>query len=191
MIPGVAQGLFPLLQHGVCTAVMDVIGGEHGDSTMAVLGVVPREERPAEGDGGRGYRRIVRGSRGGSSGFFPMSTECTAGPFVTSLFVTASGLALRLTLRGNLGRSTLLGKMSMLCSNPSCRVRPLLKRYFGHNRFALLDITRLLLPLNIKTISQSFELSPLNLCPGILPIRGLAASITGTWVLLPRILSSI
>ena len=26
-----------LLQHGVCTAVMDVIGGEHGDSTMAVL----------------------------------------------------------------------------------------------------------------------------------------------------------
>ena len=30
----------------------DVIGGEHGDSTMAVLGVVPREERPAEGDGG-------------------------------------------------------------------------------------------------------------------------------------------
>ena len=28
--------------------VMDVIGGEHGDSAMAVLGVVPREERPAE-----------------------------------------------------------------------------------------------------------------------------------------------
>ena len=52
MIPGVAQGLFTLLQHGVCTAVMDVIGGEHGDSTMAVLGVVPREERPAQGDGG-------------------------------------------------------------------------------------------------------------------------------------------
>ena len=50
--PGGAQGLFPLLQHGVGTAVMDVIGGEHGDSAMAVLGVVPREERPAEGDGG-------------------------------------------------------------------------------------------------------------------------------------------
>ena len=50
MIPGVAQGLFTLLEHGVCTAVMDVIGGEHG--AMAVLGVVPREERPAEGDGG-------------------------------------------------------------------------------------------------------------------------------------------
>ena len=26
--------------------------GTHGDSPMAVLGVVPREERPAEGDGG-------------------------------------------------------------------------------------------------------------------------------------------
>ena len=52
MTPGGAQGLFPLLQHGVGTAVMDVIGGEHGDSAMAVLGVVPREERPAEGDGG-------------------------------------------------------------------------------------------------------------------------------------------
>ena len=44
MTPGGAQGLFPLLQHGVGTAVMDVIA--------AVLGVVPREERPAEGDGG-------------------------------------------------------------------------------------------------------------------------------------------
>ena len=52
MTPGGAQGLFPLLQHGVGTAVMDVIGCEHGDSAMAVLGVVPREERPAEGDGG-------------------------------------------------------------------------------------------------------------------------------------------
>ena len=31
---------------------MHVIGDEHGDSAMAVLGVVPREERPAEGDGG-------------------------------------------------------------------------------------------------------------------------------------------
>ena len=45
-------GLFTLLQHGVGAAVMDVIGCEHGDSAMAVLGVVPREERPAEGDGG-------------------------------------------------------------------------------------------------------------------------------------------
>ena len=52
MIPGGAQGLFTLLQHGVGTTVMDVIGGEHGDSAMAVLGVVPREERPAQGDGG-------------------------------------------------------------------------------------------------------------------------------------------
>ena len=52
MTPGGAQGLFTLLQHGVGAAVMHVIGGKHGDSAMAVLGVVPREERPAEGDGG-------------------------------------------------------------------------------------------------------------------------------------------
>ena len=52
MTPGGAQGLFTLLQHGVGAAVVHVIGGEHGDSAMAVLGVVPREERPAEGDGG-------------------------------------------------------------------------------------------------------------------------------------------
>ena len=52
MTPGGAPGLFTLLQHGVGTAVMGVIGGEHGDSAMAVLGVVPREERPAESDGG-------------------------------------------------------------------------------------------------------------------------------------------
>ena len=32
--------------------MMDIIGGEHRDPGMAVLGVVPGEERPAEGDGG-------------------------------------------------------------------------------------------------------------------------------------------
>ena len=32
--------------------MMDIIRGEHRDPGMAVLGVVPGEERPAEGDGG-------------------------------------------------------------------------------------------------------------------------------------------
>ena len=32
--------------------VMDIIGGEHRDSSMSMLGVVPGEEGPAEG--GRG-----------------------------------------------------------------------------------------------------------------------------------------
>ena len=32
--------------------MMDIIWGEHRDPGMAVLGVVPGEERPAEGDGG-------------------------------------------------------------------------------------------------------------------------------------------
>ena len=43
MTPGGAQGLFTLLQHGVGAAVMHVIGGKHGDSAMAVLGVVPEK----------------------------------------------------------------------------------------------------------------------------------------------------
>ena len=33
------------------SGMMDIIGGEHRDPGMAVLGVVPGEERPAEGDG--------------------------------------------------------------------------------------------------------------------------------------------
>ena len=32
--------------------MMDVVRGEHRDPAMAMLGVVPREERPAEGDRG-------------------------------------------------------------------------------------------------------------------------------------------
>ena len=31
--------------------VMDIVRGEHRDAAMAMLGVVPREERSAEGDG--------------------------------------------------------------------------------------------------------------------------------------------
>ena len=41
-----------LEQHIRCPVMMDIIGGEHRDPGMAVLGVVPGEERPAEGDGG-------------------------------------------------------------------------------------------------------------------------------------------
>ena len=31
--------------------MMDIVWGQHGDTAMAVLGVVPREERPAEARG--------------------------------------------------------------------------------------------------------------------------------------------
>ena len=46
------QGTSALSQHIRCSVMMDIIGGEHRDPGMAVLGVVPGEERPAEGDGG-------------------------------------------------------------------------------------------------------------------------------------------
>ena len=41
-----------LLQHALGSIVMDVVRGEHGDPAMAMFGVVPREERSAEGDRG-------------------------------------------------------------------------------------------------------------------------------------------
>ena len=50
--PGGMQGTFTLSQHPRCSVVMDIIGGDHGDPAMAMLGVVPGEERTAEG--GRG-----------------------------------------------------------------------------------------------------------------------------------------
>ena len=50
--PGGLQGTSALSQHIRCPVMMDIIGGEHRDPGMAVLGVVPGEERPAEGDGG-------------------------------------------------------------------------------------------------------------------------------------------
>ena len=50
--PGGLQGTSALSQHIRCSVMMDIIGGEHRDPAMAVLGVVPGEERPAEGDGG-------------------------------------------------------------------------------------------------------------------------------------------
>ena len=50
--PSATQGALAFLDNAPSPPVMDVIGGEHRDSAMAVLGVVPREERPAEG--GRG-----------------------------------------------------------------------------------------------------------------------------------------
>ena len=49
---GGLQGPPALLQHALGSIVMDVVRGEHGDPAMAMFGVVPREERSAEGDRG-------------------------------------------------------------------------------------------------------------------------------------------
>ena len=50
--PGGLQGPPALLQHALGSIVMHVVRGEHGDPAMAMFGVVPREERSAEGDRG-------------------------------------------------------------------------------------------------------------------------------------------
>ena len=50
--PGGLKGPSALVQHALGSMVMDIVRGEHRDPAMAMLDVVPREERSAEGDGG-------------------------------------------------------------------------------------------------------------------------------------------
>ena len=50
--PGGLKGAPTLVEHALGSTMMDVVGAEHGDSAMAMLGAVPREERSAEGDHG-------------------------------------------------------------------------------------------------------------------------------------------
>ena len=50
--PGGLKGPPALVQHALGSMVMDMVRGEHSDPGMAMLGVVPGEERSAEGDRG-------------------------------------------------------------------------------------------------------------------------------------------
>ena len=50
--PGGLKGPPALVQHALGSMVMDIVRGEHRDAAMTMLGVVPREERSAEGDRG-------------------------------------------------------------------------------------------------------------------------------------------
>ena len=50
--PGVLQSALALFEDLLGAAVMNVAGGEHGDTGVAMLAVVPREEGPAERDRG-------------------------------------------------------------------------------------------------------------------------------------------
>ena len=50
--PGGLKGAPALVQHALGSMVMDIVRGEHRDRAMAMFGVVPREERSAEGDRG-------------------------------------------------------------------------------------------------------------------------------------------
>ena len=50
--PGGLKGAPALVEHAPGSMMMDVVRGEHRDPAMAMRGVVPGEERPAEGDRG-------------------------------------------------------------------------------------------------------------------------------------------
>ena len=50
--PGGLKSASALVQHALRPMMMDIVRGEHGHAAMAMLGVVPGEERSAEGDGG-------------------------------------------------------------------------------------------------------------------------------------------
>ena len=49
--PGGFQDALSLREHRRCSVMVGVVRDQHGNAAMAVLGVVPPEERPAE-DGG-------------------------------------------------------------------------------------------------------------------------------------------
>ena len=58
--PGVLQSALALFEDLLDAAVMDVAGGEHGDTGVAMLAVVPREEGPAERDRGVDFFEATR-----------------------------------------------------------------------------------------------------------------------------------
>ena len=60
------EGALALFQHRCGSTVVDIVGGEHGDAAVAMLGVVPREERAAERDGLVDPRESGWGSQGGT-----------------------------------------------------------------------------------------------------------------------------
>ena len=49
--PGVFQDTLSLCEHHLRSAMVNIVWGQHGDAAVSVLGVVPREECPAVGDG--------------------------------------------------------------------------------------------------------------------------------------------
>lgn len=50
--PSPAQGAFAFLKNALSPTVMDVVGGDHRDPGMTMLGVVPGDGGPAESDRG-------------------------------------------------------------------------------------------------------------------------------------------
>ena len=79
--PSATQGVFAFLDNAPSAPVMDVIGGEHRDSAMVVLGVVPGEEGPAEG--GRGAAMPAK--RPGKPGWYFRVLNCASEKGLSSL----------------------------------------------------------------------------------------------------------
>ena len=61
--PGGLEGALALLEHGLGAIMVNILGGEHRDPTVAMLGVVPGEERAAEGGGRCDVREAIGKAR--------------------------------------------------------------------------------------------------------------------------------
>ena len=68
-LESLAQNDLALGDDLVCPAIVEHLGGEQADTAVMVLGVVPREEAPAEGAGVLDRAEAFRGTRAGISGF--------------------------------------------------------------------------------------------------------------------------
>ena len=71
--PGGLKGAPALVEHALGAMMMDVVRGEHRDPAMAMLGVVPREERAAEGD-----RAVMSWKRPGKPGWYFRVLNCAS-----------------------------------------------------------------------------------------------------------------
>ena len=60
--PGDLNGSPTRVEHALGSMRMDVVGGEHRDPAMAMLGTLPGEERSAEGDRGGDALQAARGA---------------------------------------------------------------------------------------------------------------------------------
>ena len=67
--PGGLKSASALVEYAVRPMMMDVVRGKHRDSAMAMLGVVPAEERSTEGDGGGDVLESAREARVVLQGF--------------------------------------------------------------------------------------------------------------------------
>ena len=91
--PGGLKGPPALLQHAPGSIVMDVVRGEHRDPATAMFGVVPREERSAEGDRGGDVVEAAREAGAVLQGLEPILLEQNDEWAVSRRYMTLESIA--------------------------------------------------------------------------------------------------